>query len=1112
MSGTKMKVLHLVASNFVGGPEKQILRHAIDVRDVGIEVYVGSFRDQPERAEILNEAEQSGLPTYECKSSWKFDLRAVRDLAAFLKRERIQLLCTHGFKANIIGGLSKIIAVVPQIAFCRGWTGETLRVRVYEFVERRALLFADQIVCVSAAQAKILGRTSRLRARITVVHNAASGPVCLASESQRATHKAQLGFPRNALLIGTVGRLSIEKGQRYLVAAAVELLSEFRDVRIVILGEGRERANLEAQIERLGVGKIVQLQGFIKDIGPWFKAFDVLANCSLTEGIPNVILEALAAGTPVVATAVGGVPELIKDQETGLLVPPADPTALAGGLATVLRSPQLRSKFSQAGQMWVRTRFSSAHQQEALLAIYERSVGPAPRTEASASGSGGAAQDCSPVQAVSPCKQARSASMETESLPFVSVVVPVRNEESHLGDVLGDLLSQEYPSERYEILIADGNSTDRTPQIVEDAARISRTPIKLLPNPGQLASAGRNVGVRHSSGELIVFIDGHCHIPNPQFLLDTARFFQSTGADCLCRPQPLTAPGSNWFQRVVADVRASLIGHGLDSTIYSSTLEGFVDPTSSGASYRREVFDRVGPYDERLDACEDVEFNHRVARAGLRAYISPRLTVQYHPRSSLSGLWKQMVRYGRGRYRFNRKHPQAFSVTQVIPALFLLWLLFGSVGSVISARIAQMLLWSTAVYVAVIVASSIALGLRRGWRHAITAPSVYLTIHFGLGYGFLAEAAHALRRKIWRRHPEARANSSVLQDASARCNSTTGCGQELHVQTSKSAAGDLPSTPADKFNPTNAFTVDVEDYFHTEAMASVVPRETWEYMPLRVQNNTRRLFELLGNHNVRGTFFFLGWVAERFPCLVREALELGHEVGCHSFWHRPVHRLTPSEFREDTLRAKRAIEDAGGVRVFGYRAPSFTMVPGTEWALAILAELGFEYDSSVNPVRHDLYGNASAPRVPNRVSGGAILELPIVTTRLGNRNLPIGGGGYLRILPYAYSRWGLRRANQVEGMRGIVYLHPWEIDPEQPRLQAPRKARFRQYVGLSTMERKLDSLLQDFRFAPISSVFQQELLETAPVTQATASLKHAEPQSGRKSQQVANSVVPLGGR
>ena len=1097
--GQPMRILHLRASNFVGGPEKQLLSHAKLEHGGSFEVILGTFVGQCEGLQFLAAIEKQGTPSLALPDNIFGRDNAVSVLERALREQNIALLCAHGYKADLLSMFAARRVGIPVAWFLRGWTGEDWKVSAYEALDRLFLPLATRVVCLSVTHGKELSGRRALRHKVRVVSNAVEVPDI--SPQQRAAARRELrakfNIPEDAPIVAIAGRLSPEKGATFFLKAIPEIVRDHSLTHFIAFGDGVMKSRLVDLAIELGVSAQVHFAGFRSDFRELLPGVDILVNPSLSEQMPNVVMEGMAAELPIVATTVGAVSELAGNEKSIELIPPGKPPAIAQAVLALLKRPEQAAVLARSARRHVQQAFSTACQQEAFHALYtELLVGSRQHPESLAKNF--------------PVQPAAERSLRESAFPFISVIIPVRNEEKHLGAVLEGLSGQDYPADRFEILVADGNSTDGTARVVEEAAKRSATRIKLLPNPGQVSSAGRNVGVRHSSGELIVFIDGHCHIPSHKFLLDTARYFQATGADCLCRPQPLTAPGSNWFQRVVADVRASLIGHGLDSTIYSSTLEGFVDPTSSGASYRREVFDRVGLYDERLDACEDVELNHRVFHAGLRAYISPRLTVQYHARSSLSGLWKQMVRYGRGRYRFNKKHPQAFSITQIIPALVLLCLLFGSVGSLLSPRIAQMLFWSAAAYGAVIAASSIALGLRRGWRHAITAPSVYLTIHFGLGYGFLAEAAQSLLRKIWSDRPEPRDNMSVSHDASARCNATTGCRQAL--QASESAVGDLPSTPADKFKPTNAFTVDVEDYFHTEAMASVVSRQAWEHMPSRVQDSTRRLFELLGNHNVRGTFFFLGWVAERFPSLVREALELGHEVGCHSFWHRPVHRLTPSEFRDDTLRAKRAIEDAGGVRVRGYRAPSFTMVPGTEWALAILAELGFDYDSSVHPVPHDLYSNASAPRVPNRVSGGAILELPIATTRLWNKNLPIGGGGYLRILPYAYSRWGLRRSNQVEGLRGIVYLHPWEIDAEQPRLQAPRKARFRQYVGLSSMERKLDSLLQDFRFAPIATVFQQELLETAPVTQVTTSLMHAEPQSSRQSRQVASPVAPIGGR
>jgi len=273
----------------------------------------------------------------------------------------------------------------------------------------------------------------------------------------------------------------------------------------------------------------------------------------------------------------------------------------------------------------------------------------------------------------------------------------------------------------------------------------------------------------------------------------------------------------------------------------------------------------------------------------------------------------------------------------------------------------------------------------------------------------------------------------------------------------------------------NGMSVDVEDYFHTEAMSSVVPREQWDQMPSRVEMNTHFLFDLFEKKHVRATFFFLGWVAERSPSLVREALRRGHELGCHSHWHRRVNKLSHAEFREDTRRAKEAIEDASGSAVLGYRAPSFSMVPGTEWATEILVELGFQYDSSVHPIRHDLYGNPHAPTRPFWTAQGKLLEIPVATTRVAGSNWPVGGGGYLRMFPYQYIRWGIRRVNHQEKRSAVVYTHPWEFDAEQPRLKASMKSRLRQYIGLGRTARSLGRLMDDFSFVPIRELISAEL-------------------------------------
>jgi succinoglycan biosynthesis protein ExoA len=754
MASNPIRILHLIASNFVGGPEKQILHHALDLQNSDFEVWVGSFRDRPEKAAILQQAEESGLRTYESLSSGRFDPRAVLALASFLKQQKIQLLCTHGFKANTVGALAKSVAGVPQIAFCRGWTAETMRVRAYEALERRFLALADRIICVSEAQAEYFATKHLLQPRISVVHNAMLDSIDTGAEFDREAAKTQLGFSPTTLLIGAVGRLSVEKGQRYLVEAAPGLVREFKDLKIVLLGEGRERESLESQVKRLGLENVVVLPGFHTNVARWMQAFDVLANCSLTEGIPNAILEALAVGTPVVATAVGGVPELIKDRETGLLVAAGSSEALAGGLAEILRDSSLAGKLGQSGRDWVRTRFSASVQRDSLLEAYRQILGlssPCPDLP-----NASAAPDLPVIPAPSRAP-ADSKSQQMGPLPFLSVVIPVRNEEAHLGAVLESLLAQDYPSDRYEILVADGDSTDGTARVVEKIASGRATRIKLLSNARRWSSAGRNVGVRHSSGDLIVFIDGHCYIPSKTLLRDTAATFEKAGADCLCRPQPLSMEGNSFFQNAVAHARATSLGHGTDSTIYDTKFEGPVNPCSAGAMYRRTVFERVGYYDESFDAAEDVEFNYRVFKSGLVSYISPRLEIRYQPRASLGALWRQMMRYGRGRFRLIQKHHDAFSISQLVPAVFLLWLVVGVIASLVSRPLSLVFGVPLAIYAAVVLYFSLGMGRRHGVAYLLVGPLIYPAIHLGLGAGFLAEALQIGRNK---NHSETKASST----------------------------------------------------------------------------------------------------------------------------------------------------------------------------------------------------------------------------------------------------------------------------------------------------------------------------------------------------------------
>jgi len=273
----------------------------------------------------------------------------------------------------------------------------------------------------------------------------------------------------------------------------------------------------------------------------------------------------------------------------------------------------------------------------------------------------------------------------------------------------------------------------------------------------------------------------------------------------------------------------------------------------------------------------------------------------------------------------------------------------------------------------------------------------------------------------------------------------------------------------------NAISVDVEDYFQTEAMSAVAPRTHWDSFLTHVEANTCALFELFARYQVHATFFFMGWVAERFPQIVRQAHELGHEVGCHSYWHHPVFRMSADQFREDTYRARNVIQDATGAPVRGYRAPNFSINSSVPWAYPILEELGFQYDSSVYPIHHELYGNHLAQRYPY-LAGRNLVELPVATWRVLRQNLPVAGGAYLRILPYALMKHGIRSINKNENAPVVLYMHPWEIDDSQPRLEAGWKSRIRQYTGLARMKSKLERLLQDFSLGTIYETIYLPLL------------------------------------
>jgi len=273
-------------------------------------------------------------------------------------------------------------------------------------------------------------------------------------------------------------------------------------------------------------------------------------------------------------------------------------------------------------------------------------------------------------------------------------------------------------------------------------------------------------------------------------------------------------------------------------------------------------------------------------------------------------------------------------------------------------------------------------------------------------------------------------------------------------------------------NITNAMTVDVEDYFQVSAFETHILRQDWDKLPCRIEGNIDRLLSLFSERGARATFFTLGWIAQRYPVLIREIIAQGHEIASHGYEHVRVTDQSPEQFKDDVISTKKLLEDTTGVAVKGFRAASFSIGSGNLWALDTLAEAGYEYSSSIYPIQHDHYGMPEAPRFCFRYKESGILEIPVTTIEMAGRRYPCGGGGFFRLFPYILSRWAISRVNGQDRQPALFYFHPWEIDPGQPRQHGlPLKTRFRHYVNLHRMQGKVDRLLRDFHWGRMDEVF-----------------------------------------
>jgi len=320
-------------------------------------------------------------------------------------------------------------------------------------------------------------------------------------------------------------------------------------------------------------------------------------------------------------------------------------------------------------------------------------------------------------------------------LPFITVAMPVRNEERFIAETLNALLTQDYPIDRYEIIVADGQSTDYTRNIVRQIAQ-SHPQVMLLPNPGLLSGSGRNVGFQNGKGDFFLLVDGHCKIDNNHLLRNVVECFEKSGAQCLGRPQPYIVSGEPNMQRAIALARSSWLGHATDSFIHSAK-EGFVSPLSVGCAYKREVFEKIGFVDEAFDACEDLEFNYRVEKAALKTFFSPKIAIYYFPRENISGLSTQLIRYGEGRAKFIFKHPETINLDIFIPLFFLGGVLLGPLFAFISKYFLFVYFAALLLYFSIVSIESLRLSRGDGFRFGLNLIIVFFVIHMTLGLGLI---------------------------------------------------------------------------------------------------------------------------------------------------------------------------------------------------------------------------------------------------------------------------------------------------------------------------------------------------------------------------------------
>ena len=710
-----MKILLLISSEGFYGAESMLVSLSRDLMGMGVHCRIGAFHDtRNPHTEVARVASSFGIPVEVVPCRGRFDVRTVGTIRALLTAHNITVVHTHGYKADLYGFAASAGRRVGLVSTCHNWPDKRLSMRAYAAVDRLILRAFDQIGSPSKPVIELLHKSGVSETRLTYIPNGV--------DEVRFSPARTESHHRSGCTVGFVGRLVAEKGGAVLLEAAAAIVRERPLTRFVFVGDGPIRAEWEGRAAELGLSETVSFLGVRSDMPYVYSTFDLLALPSFDEAMPMTLLEAMACGLPVVATAVGSVAELVAHEKTGLLVPPCDAHSLSEAIARLIDSAELRAVMGSAARAEVARRFSSRVTASRYVALYESAVKAETRP------------------AVTQPARAEERQRESKARVDVSLVCACRNEARCMRGVLDSMLAQEIPNFGWELVIADGMSIDGTREILAEYA-IKSEKIRVIDNPGQIVSTGLNAAIRAARGRYILRVDAHTTYA-PNYCAQCIAVLERTGADNVGGAARTTAKGVK--ARAIAAAYQSTFSTG-GACFHDPGYSGWVDTVPYGC-WRRELFDRVGFFDEDLVRNQDDEFNLRLIRSGGRIWQDESIVSWYSPRAHFKGLFNQYFQYGFWKVSLIRKHRIPASWRHLVPAAFVLatlglpllaivsWAVQGGVASL--SAFAAIAVW--AVYLLALGAASVAAARKHGWELLPLLPVAFAAYHFSYGAGFLA--------------------------------------------------------------------------------------------------------------------------------------------------------------------------------------------------------------------------------------------------------------------------------------------------------------------------------------------------------------------------------------